>query len=665
MRLKFLTMSAGAALVSLSMGFPAHAEDQDTSRDFQIAKVDGFAGALLAARTAETDRDNATAIDLYRKALEYDADNADIKQRLMVLLFTTGQFDEGVALAHGLEGDPVIESTAQLALGINAIRKREFSSAQTILEEASIGDLERLLHGLLKAWAFYGDGKNEMAQETIDGLQGPDWFGVFKLYHSAALQEALGNKDQARRLYTELITDQNNAGTAADTYIGGAMALAIMEARSGEKQKALDSLATAMGMAPGYAPLKALRDRVEADDPPRPPVRNASEGASAVLYTIGSALNRSGAEDIVSLYLNFARALDPDNGATLVMLGNLAENLKKPEEAIATYQLVPEDSIMHRVSELQLGLNLADLGRLDESKKHLVDLIAADPTDMRSYLAYGSVLSQAKEYRDMADNYDQAVQAIGVLPDRSHWNIFYQRGIAYERLKEWEKAEPNFKRALELYPDQPQVMNYLGYSWVDMNMNLDEGMDLIREAVRLRPNDGYIVDSLGWAYYRMGDFENAVAELERAVEIRPGDPTINDHLGDAYWRVGRKIEARYQWERSLDMDPDLTEIPKIKAKLEKGLPELTEKVPSAANKDEDQSEANDQVAPLDPAEKSDAGDPLEGETISYEVKPGQTLWTIADEMLGDGNRYLEILQLNPFLKDRADNIHPGQIIKLP
>ncbi|MEM9104687.1 MAG: tetratricopeptide repeat protein [Pseudomonadota bacterium] len=665
MRLKFLTMSAGAALVSLSMGYPAQAEEKTTSEDFEITTVDGFAGAVLAARTAETDRDNQTAIDLYRKALDFEADNADIKQRLMVLLFTTGQFDEGVALAHGLRGDPVIESTAQLALGINAIRKREFSSAQTILDDSGIGDLERLLHGLLKAWAFHGDGKSELAQETIEGLQGPEWYGVFKLYHGAALQEAIGNKEQARRLYTELITDQNNAGTAADTFLGGAMALAIMEARNGEKQRALDALATAMGVAPGYAPLKALRDRIEADDPPNAMVRNAAEGASAVLYTIGSALNRSGAEDIVSLYLNFARALDPDNGATLVMLGNLAENLNKPEDAIAIYQMVPEDSIMHRVSELQLGLNLADLDRLDESKKHLTDLIVADPTDMRSYLAYGSVLSQAKEYRDMADNYDQAVQAIGVLPDRSHWNIFYQRGIAYERLKEWEKAEPNFKRALELYPDQPQVMNYLGYSWVDMNINLDEGMDLIREAVRLRPNDGYIVDSLGWAYYRLGDFENAVIELERAVEIRPGDPTINDHLGDAYWRVGRTIEARYQWERALDMEPEAAQIPKIKVKLEEGLPELTDEAPSTANTDEEQSEATDPVTPVDPAEKSDAGSLMEGETISYEVKPGQTLWNIADEMLGDGNRYPEILRLNPFLKDGADTIHPGQIIQLP
>ncbi|MEM6464170.1 MAG: tetratricopeptide repeat protein [Pseudomonadota bacterium] len=597
MRHIILTVSGAFILAGLLLGGPAVADSQQESDSFQSESVDSFSGALLAARTAEGDRDDETAIVLYRKALGYEPDNADIKQRLMLLLFNNGQFEEGISFAHGLEGDPVVESTARLALGIHAIQKREFTSAQTIFAENSVSDLERLLYGLLKAWAHYGEGDGVSAQETVDSLQGPEWYRIFKTYHSAALHDALGSKEQARRLYTDVITDQNSGGTAPDTYIGAAMALSVLEAREGNTQKAMDAIAVGTAFAPGYAPLRALSDRVSADDPPRPAIRNASEGASAVLYTIGAALNRSGAEDIVTLYLNFARALDPENGATLVMLGNIAETINKPEKAIELYQSVSEDSIMHRVSEMQLGLNLADIGRLEESKQHLKGLIEVDPSDMRSYLAYGSVLSQAKEYRAMADNYDRAVEAIGVLPDRSHWNIFYQRGIAYERLKEWEKAEPNFKRALELSPNQPHVMNYLGYSWVDMNINLEEGMELIREAVRLRPNDGYIVDSLGWAYYRMGEYENAVRELERAAEIRPGDPTINDHLGDAYWKVGRENEARFQWERTLTMEPELTEIPKIRAKIERGLPETSDKVPAAANADEDNGGAGEPQKP--------------------------------------------------------------------
>src|SRR5690606_7405591 len=174
----------------------------------------------------------------------------------------------------------------------------------------------------------------------------------------------------------------------------------------------------------------------------------------------------------------------------------------------AYYQQVPDDSPMQRISELQLGLALAGTDKVDEAREHLKELIASDPSDLRSYLAYGSVLSNAKDYAAMAANYDKAVEVIGPVAKAGDWTIYFQRGIAYERLKEWDQAEPNFKKALELNPDQPQVLNYLGYSWGDKNINLDKAMDMIRRAVELRPNDGYIVDSLGWAHYRLGQIDD-------------------------------------------------------------------------------------------------------------------------------------------------------------
>jgi len=157
-------------------------------------------------------------------------------------------------------------------------------------------------------------------------------------------------------------------------------------------------------------------------------------------------------------------------------------------------------------------------------------------------------------------------------PDRRHWVLYYQRGICYERLKQWPQAEADFRKALELQPQQPLVLNYLGYSLVDMGKNLDEGLSMIRKAVELRPTDGYIVDSLGWAYYKLGRYEEAVTELERAVEMLPDDPVINDHLGDAYWRVGRRLEAKFQWAHARDMKPEATALAEIQAKLANGLP---------------------------------------------------------------------------------------------
>ena len=661
MQPKRLIMIAGLSAATALATLPAWAAGDGPA--FDAAASRSFAGAVLAGRTAEADRDLNTAINLYRKALRFEPDNVDIKQRLMVLLFNNGMFDEGVVIAEELKGDPLLENVSRMALGIDALRQRQYTKAQNLLDYAGINDLERLVYGLLQAWALFGDGKLEKAETTIEELQGPEWYGIFKAFNRAAMDEANGNFGEARRIYTAIITDQNSSGTAPDTYIRAAMALAAMEAREGNRQKALDAIATGNAFSADYAPLKALRQRIEADDPPGADIHNAAEGASAVLYTIGSALNRSGAEDFVTLYLNFAHSLDPENAATLVMLGSLAENLGKPERAIEIYRRVPEDSIMQRVSELQLGLNLADQGHLEEAKIHLKNLIDQDPQDMRSYLAYGSVLSDAKAYRQMADNYDKAVDAIGILPNRSHWNIFFQRGIAYERLKEWPKAEPNFERSLELFPNQPQVMNYLGYSWIDMNMNLDEGMDLIREAVRLRPNDGYIVDSLGWAYYRLGDYENAVSELERAVKLRPSNPTINDHLGDAYWRVDRRLEARFQWERALTMEPELTEVPKIEQKIASGLPPRIDPAPSAAKTPEDESK---NIRKPDNGERKSEHESTVGPVkTSYTVKAGQTLWTIANEVLRDGNRYPDILRANPSLKGDANRIYPGQIIILP
>jgi tetratricopeptide (TPR) repeat protein len=470
-----------------------------------------------------------------------------------------------------------------------------------LLDYDGVNELDRLLSGLLRSWARLGQGETDEALTMIDELQGPEWYGIFLNFHGGSIAAAGGNVAEARSRLNAAITDQAGGGAAPDTYMRAVMALAALEAREGNQQAALDVISTGETFSPDYAPLTALRQSIEGGESPPSDIDTAQDGAASVLHTVAAALNREGAEEIVTLYLQLARVLDPENAATLILLGGLAENMERSEEAIAIYESIPEDSPMRRIAELQLGLNLADLGRTEEAKAYLQSLIEADPNDMRSYLAYGSVLSSAEQYDEMAANYDRAAEVIGNGAERRHWNIFFQRGIAYERLKDWEQAEPNFLKSLELFPDQPQVLNYLGYSWVDMNMNLDEGMEMIEQAVALRPNDGYIVDSLGWAHYRLGDYEAAVQELERAVELRPADPTINDHLGDAYWRVGRRLEAVFQWNRALTLEPEDDQIPLIQAKIEDGLDDTPP--PATANGGPEESRTPPAVA--DPDERSD------------------------------------------------------------
>ena len=553
---------------------------------FDPAKVNTFSGAFLAARTADVDQDFATAITLYQKALEFDTANVEIRQRLMIAQLLSGDFEAGAKIADSLKNDSSVERVTTIIRALAAIKHKEFSAAEKILKYTGPNDLDRMVNTLLTAWARAGAGKGKEALAMVNGMKGPGWISIFQKYHAGAIALVTGNTEAARKSLNDAVADREGGATATDTYMRAVMALARLEAKAGNKQKALDTIAVGDTFAPNYAPLKALRQSIEKGEKPDQQVETATEGAASVMFSIAGALNREGAEEIVTLYLQTSRALDPKSADTLILLGGLAEAQKQPDRAIAFYREVPLDSPMHRISELQLGLTLAQTDKVEEARTHLKSLLESDPTDIRSYLAYGSVLSDAKDYAAMAANYDKAVEVIGAVPKKSDWTIFFQRAIAYERLKQWDKAEPNFKRALELNPEQPQVLNYLGYSWVDKNMNLDEGIDMIRRAVELRPNDGYIVDSLGWAHFRLGAFDESVTELERAIELRAGDQTINDHLGDAYWRVGRKIEAVYQWNRALIGDSDDVDKAKVKEKIANGLPPLEKEAENTAKKEQ-------------------------------------------------------------------------------
>lgn len=582
---RFTTGTALLLLASLSGAIfvgpmAANAAPEDTAKPaanaLDLDSVDTFSGAYLAARTANSDRDFDNAVQLYDKALRFQPDDLEIRESLMLSLFMAGRFDEGVKYAYELRKDKAVDRITNIARGLKAIQDRDYKSAEKILVYKGPNDLDRLTNALLVAWAKAGAGRTKEALADLDKLKGPGWYGIFKNYNAGAIAATKGDTAKARDYLSSVVTDREGGATAPDTFLRAVIALATLEAKDGNKQKALDTIAAGEALINNYAPFKAMRERIEKGNVPEQLVTTAQEGAASVLFSLGGALNRQGAQDTVALYLQLSRALAPKSADMLIMLGGIAEGNKQTDLAISFYKQVPTDSPMLRISEMQLGIALAETGKVDEAKAHLKGLIASDPSDVRSYLAYGSVLSDSKDYKEMAANYDRAAEMLGPTPDKNQWPIFFQRGIAYERLKQWDKAEPNFVKALEMNPNQAQVLNYLGYSWVDQNINLEKGLEMIKKAVELKPDDGYIVDSLGWAYFRLGRFDDAVTELERAVQLKAGDATINDHLGDAYWRVGRKLEATFQWRQALAFkaDPELDLTAKIEEKLEKGLPDL-------------------------------------------------------------------------------------------
>jgi tetratricopeptide (TPR) repeat protein len=300
-------------------------------------------------------------------------------------------------------------------------------------------------------------------------------------------------------------------------------------------------------------------------------VNSPEEGLAEVFYGLGELLTNEGGVSMGILYLQMALYLKPDHAFSLVTLANAYESAHRYEDAIATYQRVPEGTALKSEIEIRKAFDLNSLDKVDEAKAILDKLAVEDAKDVKPLDALGSIMRVRKRYSEAVDYYTRAL-ALVRKPGKRHWSLYYSRGTCYERLKNWPPAEADLQEALRLFPDQPMVLNYLGYSWVDQNRNLKEGMALIEKAVALKPDDGYIVDSLGWAQFKLGNFKEAVRFLERAVELKPEDPVLNDHLGDALWQVGREREARFQWDQALTLDPEPEEAEKIKKKLVEGLP---------------------------------------------------------------------------------------------
>jgi tetratricopeptide (TPR) repeat protein len=561
---------AAAALtmpITATMSFAALAE---TPTLHELSKVSA-AGNYLAARHANTERDAGSAATYYRAALKSDPRNGELLDRAFISLLTDGDIDEAVKLADRIIQQDRGNRMARLTLGVRAIKQKQYQAARQQFAQSVRGPIADLTATLLTAWTLYGSNEARTAVETIDKLAGPDWYALFKDLHAGLILDLSGSKrDAGKRFEKAHKLDANMIRTV--------QAYGSWASRSSGKDEALKIFQAFDKVLPNHPLVTEALDDLKKGEKLDPLVETPQAGAAEVLYGLGASLGQQGGEDLALVYLQLSIYLDDEQPLALLSLANLYETLKKPQLAIKVYQRVPEDSALRPNADIQLAADLDGLDRTDEAKKKLEKIIAERPKDLDPILALGNVLRGRKEFKECADVYGKGIATIPT-PDKANWAIYYFRGVCYERSKQWDLSEADLKKALDLYPDQPQVLNYLGYSWVDQGLNLDEGMRMIRKAVDQRPDDGYIVDSLGWAYYRIANYAEAVKNLERAVELKPEDPTINDHLGDAYWRVGRTLEATFQWSHARDLKPEDGDLKKIEEKLKTGL--LDDPAPAA------------------------------------------------------------------------------------
>jgi tetratricopeptide (TPR) repeat protein len=548
--------------VALAAALPLASVRADVPTPSEVSRTSP-SGNYLAARVAGQDRDMAAAAAYYRGALRADPRNPDLVERTFLVVLATGNIEDSLPLAERLVGFERSHRIARLALAARAIKRGQHPAARTHLGLSVRGPIADLTATLMTSWTLAAGGDVKNAIAGIDRLQGPDWYATFKDLHAGLILDVAGRRREAGARLEKAYEADKTALRTVDAY-------GRWLARSGNKKKALEVYEKFAETVPNHPLVKSIVDDIEAGRSPAPFVRNAPAGAAEVLFGLGAALGRQGGEDLGLVYLNLALYLEPEHPMALLALGDLYEALKKPELAIEMFARVPADSPLKRNAEIQRALNLDALERVDEARERLVALAQKYPDDLDAATALGNVLRARKRYAEAAEAYGKAISLVKE-PSRQNWTLFYFRGICLERSKQWQLAEKDFLKSLELNPDQPQVLNYLGYSWVDQGVNLERGLEMIKKAVELRPNDGYIVDSLGWAYFRLGRFDEAVKELERAIELRPEDPVINDHLGDAYWKVGRRLEANFQWQHSVDLKPEPEDLPAIQAKLVEGL----------------------------------------------------------------------------------------------
>lgn len=525
-------------------------------------------GNYLSGRLARGDHDTIAAADFYSKALAEDPANEIILEQTFLLEAASAHWDRATELAKELIKVEPAHRIARFLLGCEAFKRGDYKEADVDFAAARQGPIADLTSTLARAWVQEADDKPDEAFATLDSLSEADWAQFYQRYHRALIADVAGKHDEAGQAFSQAFKKNPSTLRVADAYARHAV-------NSNNRKLARQTLKTHIAKASAHPLSEALLAEIDEGKTPPLLVTTPNDGLAEVFYGIGDALAGEGGLDMGIIFLQFSLYLKPDFPLAYAALAEAYEGAKKYDLEMGALDQIKPDSPLWLNVQIQKAFALNSLERVDDAKALLEEQAAKNPKDVSPLDALGNILRAHERYDEARKYYSRAIALIP-KPTKENWTLFYSRGVCNERMKDWPAAEADFKQALELSPEESLVLNYLGYSWVDQGHNLKQAMDYIRKAVKLKPDDGYYVDSLGWAYFRLGNLPGAVENLERAVELKPDDPIINDHLGDAYWRVGRTLEAKYQWQQALTLKPEDNQIVTLKQKIAAGLPDNAE-----------------------------------------------------------------------------------------
>lgn len=525
-----------------------------------------LSGNFLAGHVAQKRSDLPAAIRFFSRALGQDKMQPDVLRRTFLFSIMDGRVDDALKLGDRYIADEPKAPIANLALAIEDARNENWAA---VIERMSTLDgtgLNGFTGPMLRAWATFGTGDLKAALEALKPLRDLGGTRVLHDLHAGLMHELAGEFAAAESYYLAVAEEDEGTSLRASRILG------TLYERQGKIAEAKAIFDLYQQSQPGTSFVDLDMERLGDDETKNAPVlvRDAKDGIAEALFGIASSLNQQGGSETALVLARLALHLRPDFAVMRYMAGGILESLERYADAIVVYEKLPDGTPFSRAAKMRIARNLDRIEDFDGAVALLKSTADAYADDPRPLISLGDTYRRHDQWKGAVSAYDEAVKRIGTLQPR-HWQLLYSRGIVLERAKEWDRAEADFLQALSFEPDQPLVLNYLGYSWVEQRKNLDRALEMIKTAVAKRPHDGYITDSLGWVYYQFGRYEDAVTELERAVELRPEDPIINDHLGDAYWKVGRRLEATFQWNHSLVLGADEELREKIKIKLMDGL----------------------------------------------------------------------------------------------
>ena len=551
---------AATAALALSMAFGAAAP----------LKAQEPAGSYLAGRAATYDSDFAAAATYYTRALVRDPQNAVLMESVVFAQMALGELRRAQPVAQRMWDDGINSQISNMAMVGNFALAQDY---QALLDrDLQVQGIGPLVDGLVAAWAHLGKGDESQAMAEFDLVAEDEGLRLFAMYHRALALATMGDFEASEAMFAA------DDGRLAKITRRAVLARVQVLSQLGRNEQAKEFLTSAFGTQLDPA-LSVIFDRLANNETlPFTQAATVTDGIAEVFYTVASALSGEAANDYVLVYARLASVLSPDHIDSVLLSADLLENLGRYDLSEATYKQVKPGHPDYHAAEMGRAEALRRAAKPDAAIEVLEQLTREFPDQANVYSALGDLLRQQEDYAKAVTAYDTALSIL----DRekgSNWFILYARGISYERQQKWDLAEADFRAALKLNPDRPEVLNYLGYSLVEKQIKLDEALDMIERAVAARPDSGYIRDSLGWVLYRLGRYDEASMHMEQAVELMSVDPVVNDHLGDVFWAVGRYLEAEFQWKRALsfvdpedvdsEADPD-----RIRRKLEIGLDEV-------------------------------------------------------------------------------------------